>query len=84
MKAKFESCCLRCGTTIKVGASITEHKYSWIHSNCVPSGDSRADSEYYAGLRDGHNYSQDVKAYGRELADAWEMEAEWARYNQGY
>ena len=43
----------------------------------------RMDAEYAQGYAEAKQYSSDVKAYGRELADQWEMEAEMARYNRG-
>lgn len=39
--------------------------------------------EYAQGVAEGERYSSDVKLYGRELAEEWEMEAEMARYNRG-
>lgn len=44
---------------------------------------ARMDAEYAAGLADGERYMSDVKLYGRELAEEWEMDAEMARYNRG-
>ena len=44
---------------------------------------ARMDAEYAQGYAEGQRYSSDVKTYGRELADQWEMEAELARYNRG-
>jgi hypothetical protein len=44
---------------------------------------ARMNAEYEAGLADGERYMSDVKLYGRELAEEWEMDAEMARYNRG-
>lgn len=43
----------------------------------------RMDAEYAQGYAEAKQYSSDVKTYGREQADQWEMEAEMARYNRG-
>lgn len=94
MKAKFEGHCRLCGTTIVAGSEISRHqdpnaesefltRAAWVHSNCVPSQDPEADQEYWKGRHEGHTYSQNIKIYGSELANAWEMEAEMARYNRG-
>lgn len=44
---------------------------------------ARMDAEYAQGLAEGERYMSDVKLYGRELAEEWEMDAELARYNRG-
>ena len=44
---------------------------------------SRMDAEYAQGYAEGQQYSSDVKTYGRDLADQWEMEAEQGRYDRG-
>jgi len=44
---------------------------------------SRDNAEYAQGYAEGKRYVNDVKTYGRELADQWEMDAELARYNRG-
>lgn len=44
---------------------------------------SRDEQEYQLGLAQGRQYSNDVRMFGRELAEQWEMDAELARYNRG-
>ena len=82
--AKYPGACHECGTPIRTGQhieSVGRRKYR--HVNCRPSGSKGADSEYRAGLQDGHRYSQEVKAYGRGLADRFAMDDELARFNRG-
>lgn len=43
----------------------------------------RDDHEYAMGQMEGRRYLDDVKTYGRDLAEQWEMEAEMGRYNRG-
>ncbi len=40
----------------------------------------RDEAEYQKGLADGRRYHDEVKAYGRELADAFAAQDEWNAY----
>lgn len=83
-RAKYAGTCKHCKTPINVGQSISGGRSTgYWHASCAPSQDSRADQQYWRGRNEGHQYSQNVKTYGRELAEQWEMEAEMARYNRG-
>lgn len=79
--AKFKSTCKHCGTDIRKGDTIEWRKGegAW-HVNCAPSGDSRADREYYAGRADAQRYLDEKKIYGEELAERFAAEDEWNRY----
>jgi len=50
---------------------------------CARAARERDEAEYQQGRADAERYLDDVKTYGRELAEQWEMEAELARYNRG-
>mgnify|MGYP004451254059 CR=1 FL=1 len=41
------------------------------------------DQEYALGYAAGTQYCNDVKTYGQELADQWEMDRELAAWNRG-
>lgn len=84
MTARYAGSCAGCGTPIKAGESIAyAGRRRVYHANCQPSACPRQDAEYYQGRQEGHQYSQNKKLYGEALAEAWEMEAELARYNRG-
>jgi len=44
---------------------------------------SRNCADYERGKAEARQYLNDKATYGRELAEAWEMEAEIGRYNRG-
>ena len=84
MKSKFAGYCRGCSGSIKAGEDIKWSRESGaFHYNCAPSGNSRADQEYWSGRADGQRFSDDRKMYGNELAEKWAMEAEMAAYNRG-
>lgn len=84
MRARFAGTCKGCDCRIRKGELIQwSKKTGAYHFNCVPSSDSKADAEYYAGRADGERYLTNKAVYGAELAEQWEMEEELARFNRG-
>ena len=84
MLSKFKGTCTACKGSIRKGERIAwSRETGAMHESCAPSGDSRADAEYQAGVADANRYLNDKAIYGEALAEQWEMEAEMARYNRG-
>ena len=82
--AKYEGVCMWCQTRIHEGQEIYwERGEGAGHINCKPSHSPSADREYYLGMQDGEKYLTEVAIYGRELADRFAMEDEFARWNRG-
>lgn len=82
MTAKYAGTCAGCNRRFKKGTRIKwsrATRETW-HENCAPTGRdgayTRDDREYLAGVADANRYMDDVRIYGRELAEAWEIERE--------
>lgn len=77
MYAKYPGRCSGCGTEIKKGTKIAwGRKEGAYHYNCKPSHNTRADAEYYAGIRDVERYRENKRWFGDEMAEAMEIERE--------
>jgi len=82
--AKYAGTCRWCGTNISAGEKVLWSRGAGVgHINCRPSGNAREDAEYYAGRADGQRYSDERKMYGPELAEAFAVADEMARWNRG-
>jgi len=82
--AKYDGECRWCGTPVRQGEGAWWQRGQGVgHINCRPSGDRRADNEYWAGRAEGQRYSDEVQIYGRELAEQFAVEDELARWNAG-
>jgi hypothetical protein len=93
-EARYDGTCCHCDAPITVGQMIKMSGKQYRHVCCPPIQDDEPEmfedkqrridnAEYAKGYAEGKQYSSDVKTYGRELADQWEMDAEMARYNRG-
>jgi len=83
IKAKYDSTCAGCGSTIHKGDTITGTRGDWFHGSgagqgCAPSGNARADAAYLQGAREANRYLEDKRMFGEELAEQWELERELA------
>jgi hypothetical protein len=74
--AKYDGVCCWCGTDFRKGIMIAKGRGGYGHKDCRPSGNSRADGEYYAGRRDAARYQENVRYMGQEAADAEEFARE--------
>lgn len=87
IKARYAGECRGCGLPFQAGEGIywagKGETYHSEKSNCRPSGDERADSEYYAGLNDAARYQAEKAAMGKGWADHFQMLDEQARYDAG-
>jgi hypothetical protein len=91
MTLKYDSTCADCGADLPAGSEARGYKQrgKWIfygtecHEDTRTSSERRDDAEYAKGVAEADRYLADVKMFGREQADAFELEAERARYNRG-
>lgn len=82
--ARYAGSCRGCGGAIEAGSQIAwGGRGRTFHKSCAPSGNRRADSQYWQGRAEGERYSSDRKFYGEALAEAWAMDAEMAAFNRG-
>ncbi len=63
-----------------LGVSLNRRPADWAEFDEARRERERDEAEYQQGLADGRRYHDEVKAYGRELADAFAAEDEWNRY----
>lgn len=79
-EARYPGKCGNCGSKFSAGTKVAYGDRGIGHVGCLPTGvDKAADREFQDGLDEGRRYSDDVKRYGREMAEQWEMEAEIVR-----
>ncbi len=88
MNARYAGKCRQCGTAIRVGESILWARGEGVlHVGCDPGfvyeETGETGSAYAQGRAEAQRYSDEVKIYGRELADQFEAQDELARYNRG-
>lgn len=90
---KYPGKCRDCGVTLEPGDRARWYGRGRIYCEDENHGSDddyvareikrRENAEYAQGKADAERYLSDVATYGRELAEAWEMEAELGRYNRG-
>jgi hypothetical protein len=75
--AKFDSVCGSCGCEVQKGTRVKWARGKGVHHlNCLATGNSRADAEYWQGRRDVDNWRFNKMVYGEAAAEVMEIERE--------
>lgn len=86
--ARYAGRCKLCGGTIQAGERVNWAKHwgtSHLAGGCDGSGltrdewdgqRARDEADYQRGMAEADAYLSDVRIYGQELADQWEMDRE--------
>lgn len=89
---KYPGKCRECGERMPRGTVARWHGRGDVTCNPMCNIDDdyvqreitrRENNEYAQGKAEAERYLSDVAIYGRELAEAWERDAELARFNRG-
>ena len=77
IKAKYAGRCNGCGAGFPKGYTIEYRgRGETFHGGCAPTGHSRLDSEYMAGVQDANRYMESKRMFGEAFAEREDMERE--------